>query len=92
MNEIVKCKDCKHGHFFVPCKEAKTNHDLLKYQCNKIKRNHNPNFYYYKPFCVHCFKNGKYEEATEVSDDRTPLCKFHYKQYMDNVFAEIYNG
>ena len=45
MNEIVKCKDCKYGHFFVPCKEAKVNHDLLKYQCNKIKGRHNPNFY-----------------------------------------------
>lgn len=45
-----------------------------------------------KPFCVYCFKNCKYEKATEVSDDGTPLCKFHYKQYMNDAFAEIYYG
>lgn len=45
MSNVITCKECKHGHFIVPCKEAKKNHDLLKYKCNKIKGNHDPEFY-----------------------------------------------
>lgn len=46
MNDvIISCKDCKYGHFIVPCKEAKINHDLLRYMCDKIKGQHNPSFY-----------------------------------------------
>ena len=43
--KVVECKDCKHGHFIVPCKEAKTNHELLRYVCKKIKGKHNPHFF-----------------------------------------------
>lgn len=45
MDEIVRCKNCKYGHFIVPCKEAKINHELLRYVCSKIRGEHNPNFF-----------------------------------------------
>lgn len=51
MEEVVRCKDCKYGHFIVPSKEAKTNHELLRYQCPKIKGNHKPDF-----FCAYALK------------------------------------
>lgn len=57
MNVTINCKDCKHGHFIVPCKEAKINHDLLRYTCDKIKGQHNPYFY-----CGYAEQNGKEAE------------------------------
>ena len=43
--KVVECKDCKNGHHIVPCKQAKVDHELLRYVCNKIKGKHNPHFY-----------------------------------------------
>lgn len=41
-----------------------------------------------KPLCVCCLKNFKYEKATEVADDGTPMCMVHYKKYINDAFLD----
>lgn len=58
--KIIRCKDCANGHFIIPCKAAKTNHELLRYQCKQIKGNHKPDF-----FCAYAAERKNHEEKPD---------------------------
>lgn len=78
MNEIVRCKDCKHGKFIVPCKEAKLNHELLRYMCSKIGGKHRPNF-----FCGYASKKEIKNEVKSKKFFVNYILRGYYDVYIE---------